>query len=243
MPLLDKNSPIPLYHQLKEALTKLIQDEYQPGDTIPTEPELEKMFGVSRMTVRQAVNALVEEEIVSKQQGRGTYVQMPKITHQLTGVTSWTKQMRERGLEPKTVSMEMDRITPSARLQQTMNIGEEEPLIRITRVRYAGDEPMCVMVNYILEKAVPGMLEKKKNFESLYEFLREEYGIVIHKAQETVQARQVPDDEAEKLQIQAGSPVLYVTRLSYLDGGQVFEVVNLTSRADRYQYTVMLTDQ
>lgn len=242
MPLLDKNSPVPLYHQLKVELVKMIEKEYLPGDCIPTEPELEKMFGVSRVTVRQAVAALVQEDILYKQQGRGTYVQLPRITHYLSGIISWTNQIRQRGLEPKTIFQEITRIYPSKSLQQLMRIGPKEPLIRISRVRYAGEEPMCIMENYLLEKKVPDLLENNPSFESLYQLLQEEYGIVIRKAQETVQARQASQEEAKKLKIKTGLPVLYVRRISALEDDEIFEVVSVTSRADRFQYIVMLSE-
>jgi len=234
---LDKTNPLPLYHQLKEAIAKLIESSYKPGDLLPTEPEIEKMFGVSRMTVRLAMNVLVEEGLVIKQQGRGTFVQSPKITHQLTSVTSWTQQMKERGFVPNTVSSEVERITPPKKIKQLLELPEGEAVFRIKRLRYASDEPMCVMINYIREKQVPDFALKE---ESLYQQLGKEYQIRIAKARETVEAREASEDEAKMLQIEPYSPVLFVTRLSYLPDGDPFEVVYLTSRADRYQYQIML---
>lgn len=242
MPSLDKNSPIPLYYQLKLELAKMIEKEYKPGDCIPTETELKEMFGVSRVTVRQAVAALVQDDILCKKQGRGTYVQAPRITHYLSGVTSWTNQIRQMGLQPKTVSQKLERIFPSEKLQQLMNIGPQEPVLQISRVRYAGEEPMCIMVNYLLEKKVPNLLEKNPDFESLYQLLREDYGIVIKKAQETVQARKASPEEAKVLKIDSGDSLLFVTRISELESHEIFEVVNVTSRADRFQYIVMLSE-
>lgn len=237
---LNKDSPIPLYHQLKEALTQMIENHYKPGDLLPTESELEKMFGVSRMTVRLAMNALVEEGLVVKQQGRGTFVQSPKITHKLMSITSWTQQMRERGLTPKTVEVDMSRVTPPKKISLMLNLEPDEHLIRIRRVRYANDEPMCIMINYLREKYVPNLLDKGLQEESLYKMLARVYKIHFVKAQETVEAREASEYEAEVLQIEPWSPVLFVTRLSYLPDDIPAEVVHLTSRADRYQYQIML---
>lgn len=237
---LDKSSPLPLYYQLKEALTKLIDSKYKPGDMLPTEPEFEKMFEVSRMTVRLAMNALVEEGLVVKQQGRGTFVQSPKITHDLTSVTSWTQQMKERGWIPKTISTEMDRILAPKKIKQMLQLDDQEQIIRIKRLRYANDEPICVMINYVREKYVPGLLERGLQEESFYQQLKTDYQLRISKALETVEAREASEYEAEKLKIDAWSPVLFVTRLSYLPDDSPLEVVHLTSRADRYQYQIML---
>jgi GntR family transcriptional regulator len=237
---LDKNSPLPLYAQLKEALSKMIEEKYKPGDLLPAEPEIEKMFGVSRVTVRQAMGALVEEGLVVKRQGKGTFVQDQKITHNLTSITSWTQEMRERGLLPKTVEMSISRMNPPKKIASMLNLKPDDTVIRIKRIRYANEEPICVMINYLKEDYVPDILESGFQEESLYEHLEKKYGIRIVKAQETVEAREASEYEAEVLHIQAWSPVLFVTRLSYLQDGSPLEVVHLTSRADRYQYQITL---
>lgn len=237
---LDKSSPVPLYYQLKDALAKMIELKYKPGDLLPPEPELEKMFEVSRMTVRLAMNELVEEGLVVKQRGRGTFVQSPKIVHKLTAITSWTQQMRERGLVPRSVETEIGRIEPPKKLAAMLDIGPNEPVVRIKRVRYANDEPMSIMINYLRESYVPGLADKNLGDDSLYELLAEEYGIAFTKAQETVEAREASEFEAEKLHIKPWSPVLFVTRLSFLPDGSPIEVAHVTSRADRYQYQIVL---
>lgn len=241
---LDKASPVPLYHQLKEQLIHMIEEKYQPGDLLPAEPEIEQMFGVSRMTVRLAMGALVEEGMVIKQRGRGTFVQTPKIIHSLTSITSWTQQMKERGLVPKTVDMELERVAPPRKIAAMLGItAAEERVIRIKRIRHANDEPMCIMINYLRESFVPGLLEQGLRDESLYNVLKRDYGLQIAKAQETVGAREASEHEAEVLKIQPYSPVLFVSRLSYLSHGTPFEVVHVISRADRYQYQIMLHNE
>lgn len=237
---LDKSSPIPLYYQLKEALAKLIESGYAPGDMLPSEPEIEKKFEVSRMTVRLAMNALVEEGLVVKQQGRGTFVQAPKITHRLSSVTSWTQQMLERGMTPKTIQTELDRIEPPKKIKLLLGLEESEPILRIRRIRHANSEPMCVMVNYVRERYVPGLMDNGMTEESFYSLLEKKYRLRIAKAQETVEAREATEEEADKLKVELWSPVLFVTRVSFLPDGSPLEVVHLTSRADRYQYQIML---
>jgi len=239
---LDKASPIPLYHQLKEKLAQLVDEKYKPGDLLPSEPEIERMFDVSRMTVRLAMGALVEEGIIVKMRGRGTFVQPPKISHSLSSITSWTQQMKERGLVPKTVDAELARMEPPRKIAAALGLAPQEHVIRIKRIRHANDEPMCIMINYIRESAVPGLLDRGLNDESLYTVLSRDYGLRIAKAQETVEAREASEYEADVLKIQPYSPVLFVTRLSYLSDETPFEVVHVISRADRYQYQIMLRD-
>jgi GntR family transcriptional regulator len=237
---LDKSSPVPLYHQLKDIISKMIESSYHPGDLLPAEPEMERMFGVSRMTVRLAMNALMEEGLVDKQRGRGTFVRSPKITHNLMAISSWTEQMLERGLQPRTVETEIALMEPPKKIAMLLHTAEGEKVIRIRRVRYANEEPMCIMINYLKESVAPGLDKRELSDDSLYGFLEKEYRVRFTKAQETVEAREASEYEAEKLHIQAWSPVLFVTRLSYLPDGNPAEVVHLTSRADRYQYQITL---
>lgn len=238
---LDKDSPIPLYHQLKEELTKMIERKYSPGDLIPTESEIEELFSVSRMTVRLAVNTLVEEGLVIKRQGKGTFVQSPKITHSLSSITSWTQEMLDRSLTPKTLTTEYSEMVCPRKIAQLLKLtNPEQQVIRLKRIRYANDEPMCIMINYLVKQEIPGFNEQSLKGESLYKVLAEKYGVIITKAQETVEAREASEYEAEVLQIEPYAPVLFVTRLSYLPSDKPFEVVQVTSRADRYQYQMML---
>ncbi|HYE82074.1 MAG TPA: GntR family transcriptional regulator [Clostridia bacterium] len=233
---LDKNSCIPLYHQLKNKLLEMIENNYNVGDALPTETELEKMFNVSRMTVRLAVNALVEEELLEKQQGRGTFVKKPKITHDLMTITSWTDDMIKRGLTPKTVDTAISLITPPKKIRQLLKLNNESKVVKIKRIRYANDEPMCIMTNYLVESYVPDLAEEGLKYESLYKTISEKYRISFTLTEETVEAREATEYESEVLMIEEWSPVLVVTTVSYNSDGTPIEVVNIVSRADRYQY-------
>lgn len=230
----------PLYKQVANALKVEISQNYKAGDLIPTENEICDSFSVSRTTVREAINLLVEEGLIEKKQGKGTIVKDRKITHSLQGITSWTDQILSLGLIPKTKELEVKRISPPRKLQMLMGISEDEMLIQIKRIRYANSEPLSIMTNYLLESAVPGFMELKHDFDSLYSFLKEKYNLVIDEAEENVEAKEANEYEAEMLKIPTYSPVLFVTRVStYRE--RVIEVVYLCSRADKYKYKVHLT--
>lgn len=233
---LDKNSCVPLYHQLKNKLLEMIEKGYDVGDALPTETELEKMFNVSRMTVRLAVNALVEEDLLEKQQGRGTFVKKPKITQDLMTITSWTDDMIKRGLTPKTVDTAISLMSPPKKVRQLLKLNGKDKVVKIKRIRYASDEPMCIMTNYLAESYVPGLAEEGLKYESLYKTISERYGISFTLTEETVEAREATEYESEVLMIEEWSPVLVVTTVSYISDGTPIEVVNIIARADRYQY-------
>ena len=237
---IDKTSHTPIYIQLKDILVEMISDNYSDGDLLPSEPELEKMFGVSRVTVRQAVNILVEEGMVEKQQGRGTFVQKHKATHKLMVITSWTEEMTKKGFTPSTVDMTITRISASRKIKNMLNMLDEESVVRIRRVRYADNEPICIMTNYLNESYVPNLVEEGLLGESLYSTLKDRYGLRFVKAEVTVGAREATSSEAELLDISEWSPVLLVTTVTYVDEETPAEVVSIVSRADKYQFENIL---
>jgi GntR family transcriptional regulator len=211
------------------------------GDMLPTEPEIEKMYQVSRMTVRKAIEELVAEGRVSKQQGRGTFVQSPGIIQEAGKITSWTEEMKLKGKETKTIGLQILEIYPSNKLAADLSLKKNEKVVCIKRVRVVDGEPLAIMVNYLRSTAVPGLLESGLTSESLYEELENRYNIVIERATERIRAREASELEAISLNIPPYSAVLQVTRLSYLSDGMPFEVVEMTTRADRYQYHIELS--
>lgn len=238
--MIDKNSSIPLYQQLKDVLQKKIETDFKSGDMLPTETEIEKMYDVSRMTVRRAIHELVLDGLIYKRQGKGTFVQNKKIMYNVERITSLTEEMEERGIPFKTTSIDITEILPSKKLYEKLQMGPDEKLVRIRRIREVNNEPFTIMVNYLRSKYVPGFLEKGLNQESLYNCLEHEYNLILEKAEETVEAREATELEAELLNLQVWSPVLYLERMSCIKGDIPVEYTNVTIRSDRYKYRVKL---
>lgn len=238
--MLDKSSAVPLYQQLKEILQKKIENEMKPGDALPTEPEIEEKYKVSRMTVRRAIDELVIDGLVYKKQGKGTFVREAKIVHDVEKVTSLTEEMQERGMPLETIATDISRIVPSKKIREKLNLSSDEKVIKIKRIRHVNGEPFTIMVNYIREKFVPGFIDKGLTQESLYKMLEEEYNIVFEKAEETVEAREATELEAEVLNIDTWAPVLYLSRISFIKGDVPVEFTSVTTRGDKYKYKVTL---
>ena len=237
---LDKNSKLPLYKQLKLSLMKFIEDNLSEGDFLPTEPEIEKMYGVSRITVRKTIDELVSEGIVKKVQGKGTFVQSKKITQTAGTITSWTEEMRQKGKDIHTENTVLFEMEPSRKMMEELQLAPNEKLICLKRLRFADGEPIAIMINYMRSKFIPGFLEKGLQRESLYETLEEEYNIRLEKAHEKIQAKNATDLEAIDLRVPPYSALLHLTRVSYLQDGTPFEIVEMYNRADRYQYYIEL---
>jgi DNA-binding GntR family transcriptional regulator len=230
---------IPLYVQVRERL----RDEFAalpPGSLIPTEARLEERFSVSRITIRRAIDDLVLEGLLVRQQGRGTFREAPKLVHELNAITSWTEQLKDLGYAPHTAAQELTEIPAPKKIAQLLQLALDEKVIQLRRTRLANNEPITLMVNYIPSKNMPGFLETGLQTESLYECLRVRYGLSPAVATDTVETRPASEAESERLKIEPWSPVLVVTRVAQMDDGRPFEVAVAVSRGDRYEYRVKL---
>jgi GntR family transcriptional regulator len=237
---LDKNSKEPLYKQLKAALLDYIDENLKEGDALPIESEIEKIFGVSRITVRKTIEELVKEGVVTKTQGRGTFVQSKKIVQKAGSITSWTEEMNAKGKQTESKNLIMNEIEPSRKIIEELKLSKGEKVICLKRLRCADGEPISIIINYFRSKFVPGFSEKGLSKESLYEVLEEDYGIQLERAHERIKARIANDLEALELGVSPDSAILHITRVSYLPDGTPFELVEMANRSDRYQYDIDL---
>lgn len=240
--MVDRQSPVPLYRQIQDQLQQWIEAGlYKPGDVLPSEPDLESRFAVSRITVRRAISELAKEGLLECERGKGTFVREPKITQRLNQITSWAETILAIGMTPRTVERQIEEVKPPAFLKGIIPTSADGTVIRITRLRYANDEPMCIMTNYIRSDYAPRLVQEGLISESLYETLEQRYKIMLSHAEETVEAAVADKLTAEKLKMNEGEPLLVVTRVTYSQNNEPFEVVKVKSRADKYQYSALLT--
>jgi GntR family transcriptional regulator len=234
---LEGVSGVPLYVQIREKLRAEL-GQMEPGDSIPIEAELGRKFGASRITVRRAVEDLVAEGLLLRHQGRGTFVQKPKLTHEFNPITSWTDQLKRLGFVPKTTRRKVTRENPLSHVAEALCLQAGEQVIRIQRVRLANGEPISYMINYLPSRLLQGFSGNSFRGESLYEFLEGKYGLVPAMAVDTVGTRAASEEEAGVLKVERRAPVLTVRRLSYLEDGTPLELTVVASRGDRFQYQV-----
>lgn len=230
----------PRYRQIARVLRTEIEENLHPGDLIGTETELEQRFQVSRITIRRAIDELVHAGLLLRRQGSGTFVAPPKVSQELGMPHSWTESMRNLGLLPRTVDCEMLQVIPPAWVKKALSIDTtlSEPVLRIQRLRYASEEPLSLMVDYLRQHFVADLIEKGLEGESLYDTLEKRYGLELARAEDTVSARGATLFEARLLGVTEGDPVLYVTRVMYLSTNESLSAATVVSRADRYEYRV-----
>jgi len=238
---IDKRSPVPLYVQLEALLWERIKSgEWKPDHRLPSEDELAREHGVSKITVRQALRDLAAAGLVRREQGRGTFVAAPRLEQGPRELTSFSEEMRKRGLRPSSLVLERDVIPAGPSVAEKLQLAESEQVFRLRRIRLADETPMGLQTAYIPSRLVPGIMDEDLAAGSLYEVLGRKYGLTPARAREIHSARLVAPEEARYLLTLEGSPALAAERVSFLPDGRPLELVYSVMRADRYQIVLEL---
>ena len=226
----------PSYYQIKRALLSRIESgEWTPGTQLPTEQELQDRFGVSRGTVRRALDELVFEGRIRRRSGKGTFVREPPAPIQTPRIVPYSEQVRQLGLRPSTQVLSAE-IIPASQTEDTVrhtfNLGSDDPVIHIRRLRLGDDQPLSLQTVYLLPELCPGILERDlTHLMPLYV----SYGQAIHHADEVIRVITCDGSEARLLGLQSGAPVVSRLRVSYLADGRPFEVLYALDRTDRFE--------
>ncbi|MDI3548622.1 MAG: GntR family transcriptional regulator, N-acetylglucosamine utilization regulator [Halanaerobiales bacterium] len=238
---LNEASRLPLYVQLKELMKEKIEKgEWKINDKIPSERDLEKDYDVSRMTVRKAIIELVNEGILTRKQGKGTFVKELRIEQDLVKLNGFTQEMRLRGLKPSTRVIDAAEISPDIDVRNKLKLNLGEKVFVLKRLRLANDEPMAYEVSYISEKLCPDLLNHNLN-QSLYKVLTEEYNIALKYAMQSLEAGIASKKEADLLNINENDPILILERLTTDGNERPIEFVKSIYRGDKFKFLVRLT--
>ncbi|OAK75778.1 GntR family transcriptional regulator [Lederbergia galactosidilytica] len=238
--MIDKNSPIPIYYQLKQYILKLIETgELQPGDAIPSEREFGERFGISRMTVRQAITNLANERVLYRVKGKGTFVMAPKLEQSLQGLTSFTEDMKARGMKASSKLLSFGIISADENLAKELEIKENDEVYEIKRIRLAEEIPMALERTYISAHIVPTLTEEIVQ-NSLYQYIENELHLRIASGMQKIEASLANAEELRHLQISSDTPILLMERKTHLEDDTVFEIVKSSYRADRYKFMTNL---
>lgn len=240
---LDKNSPIPLYHQLQASVEARIgSGEWPPGRQLPSERELCEEYGVSRITVRQALAALANAGRVARQQGIGTFVAPLRIEQHLNRLTGFTDEMQERGQKADAQLLRLERVPATFAVAQSLQREMGDPVIVVHRLRLADSEPLALETAYLREDLFPGLIDAKLEDHSLYRLLGDRYGIVPTRAEQQIESTSCPTAEARLLGVRKGMPMLHMIRVTYSQDDRPFEHTESYYRGDRYIFHVELVN-
>lgn len=227
-----------LYVQIQRDLrTKIETGQWPIGAKIPTEPELQKTYGVSRGTVRRAVDELVRLGYVVKKHGKGTFVRSTSPILQKSELASFTQQLTAQGLTPATRLLSAGRIRAAeaeGQVREAFELASEAEVIHIRRLRLGDGVPLAIQSVYLLPASCPGILEE--DLSHLFRLYEARYGVRINVADETIRVSRATDDEVALLEIAPGDPVVIRDRISLAQDGEPFEVLHSVDRGDRFQY-------
>ena len=233
----DPHSPIPLYHQIHLDLRQMIQrGVIPPGGMLPPELEICQAYNVGRQTVRQALARLVDEDLVERFAGRGTFVRAQPSHTQFFLDRSFSQQMREMGRVPHSRVLVTQTGTVDPNLSPAMQEYGGALCLTLERLRLGDGEPICQQISSILTANCPGIENQDFENQSLYEVLATRYHLAINRIDHVVRAVAADEYRADLLKVSPGDPLLFVGTTTYLDDGQVIEYSTSYYRADRFEY-------
>ncbi|HLR64824.1 MAG TPA: GntR family transcriptional regulator [Pseudogracilibacillus sp.] len=237
----NKKSSIPIYYQLKEIILEMIDNEdVSPGDLIPTERELCEFHDISRMTVRMAIMELVNEGILYREQGKGTYVAHQKPKRELTKLTSFTEEMKKLGHKVETVLLSFKTLASSKKISKVFNIREGDELIELIRLRIIDDEPYAIETVWLEAKKYPGLVEDKLENRSLYDVLASDYRVEPHYAKQTIEPVHLNDSEKSLFKITGDSLGLLFYQTTYTKEDTILEYTRAVYRIDKHKFELYL---
>jgi GntR family transcriptional regulator len=232
--------PVSKQAQLRSILQEMVENTLSQHAAIPPERKLMSKYGVSRSTVREAIRQLVEEGLLYRVQGKGTFVGGERVQSDLH-LASFTEDMRRRGLVPATIVRSSTRIEAPLDVRAALGLGTGAEVQRIERLRLAGGIPMALERGFYPSTLLPD-LDRQDLTRSLYATLATEYGLRIDNAEQAVWAEAADPDIAEILGIAAGAPLIVFRRTSSASSASV-EHVTSWYRGDRYQIHMTLNLQ
>ena len=235
--------PVTKYHGVREQLLDRLE-MMAAGEQLPPERELSQSLGVSRMTLRRAIDDLVGRGAVRRRPGSGVFALGPKLDPGLVA-TSFTADMRARGLRPGGRTLAFERRSAGARVGHRLQISPTARVVRVTRLRLADGEPMAIEELHVPDALVPGLDAADLQDASFYDLLRSRYGVRVVRGVQTIEPTVLDEDEAQALDVPVHSPALQFERTSWGahdgEGVGVVEYVRSVYRGDRYQIRTELT--
>jgi len=213
----------------------------KPGQLIPSEQELSSRLGVSRMTARQAIKSLCDAGMAYSRRGLGTFVSAAKQEKTSTELLSFTQEMKARGSRPSSRVLSFERSTAEDESARALHLAPGAKVLRLVRVRLADALPLGIETSLLPFGLLPGLLDEFDPRTSLYRTLAKRYDIHMAAADQVVEAGLADAEVARLLQIDKGSPVFLLTRVSYAENGQRVEYVRSTYRGDRWKIVSRLT--
>ncbi|HCL90016.1 MAG TPA: hypothetical protein DHW70_01635 [Candidatus Atribacteria bacterium] len=230
------NNPL-LHVQIERAIQNKVNNrEWSYDEKIPSERELSKIYKVSRITIRSALDDLVRKNILYRIQGKGTFVAIPKVEHKISKLSGFTEDVKKQGFEPSTKIIRKERILATKSISEKLNVNIGENIYYIERIRYGNQEPWIFEKNYFPEKYCQNLISIDLNNKSIYTILENKYNIQLEYGKEIIQAILINPLESEYLKIPVGSAGLLMERISYDINNNIVEWSQSICNANRCKF-------
>jgi GntR family transcriptional regulator len=238
-----RQNGIPLYHQIKEIfLEKIVNGEWQPGEIIPNEFELCEQYGVSRGPIRQALDQLVREGLLSRKQGKGTWVLPPKIESGLDKLYSFTTLIEQKGLQHSARLIAFETVPAPDGASRKLCLAPGSPVFKIGRLRLADDEPLFLETIYVPKEMCGGGLKQEDlSMAPLYTILESRCKLPLVRAKQFFEPVVADEYEAHMLVIPKGAPALLLQNITFTTGDRPVVLSKAIMRGDRVRYFVELS--
>jgi GntR family transcriptional regulator len=226
----------PNYRRIVRLLEeKIVSGEYPPGHRLPPERELCEIYGVSRVTARQALAELAQRDLVMRHQGQGTFVMRPKVESSLLGFFSISEALRADGRLVSTRVVSAEITHPTKPEAEALECEFEEPVLRVIRVRFVDGDPYALETSTLKTRRFPDLEHYDFSLRSLYDVLAREYGTQLVRARETLAPVLLTPEQAELLQVGVDQPALRLIRTTFDSKGVASEAAGALIRGDRCQ--------
>ncbi len=236
----DSRAPTPLYHQVSSDLRTIIHSgRFIAGDMLPPEVELARAYGVGRQTIREAISRLVDENLLERFAGRGTFIRAQPNRTRFYLNRSFTQQMAELGITARSEVLRVYGGTVDGNSPRALRGKLGSPCLHLTRLRLGDDDPVGVQYTVILTGRCPGIERFDFNQESLYNVLSREYQLMIVEIYHVVNAVTATELFAGLLATAPGAPLLLVKTVAYLEGSEPIETTTSYYRADKYEFSIV----
>jgi len=239
---LSEDSTVPLYFQLITLFKRQIHSGMlKPGDMVPSEGQLCAQFGVSRSTVRQALNQLVEENLIIRRRGKGSFIASQKLNRNLNHLYSFSEDMLSLGMKPQSRVLESTVVTAPDDVVSSLRLpSNNTKVFKLTRLRLANNEPILMETTYIPLYLAPDIISEDFTSTSLYKILELKYNLNLYRAVETVESVRLNKETSSLLKCKSTSGAFSIQRIAYLDTGLPFELTISVARGDKCIFRVEL---
>lgn len=239
--VINRNSPVPYYYQIEEWIRQQIaRGELRPGDALESEIGLAQALGVSRITVRQALNDLTEQGLLVRRRALGTVVAEPRKSLILsrTHLRGLTEEMAMEGMKVASQVLEHQVVPAAEDVQKALGLQDGAEVVLVRRLRFADGFPLCVEICYHPYEFFPSLAGMDLTNRSIYEVLEQEYQRRPSTAKDTIVADVAQGNIARWLNLPHGAPVLRIQRVSWDGNGVAVEYTVSIFRADKHQLVI-----